>query len=140
MQADQKQLLEAFKTVWEIRHYLGGYWGYREGYSVGFNSARLLLNDKAQNDIARIIRRHPGWTTKQVCRDLDRRNKRFPLPLARDSECNLWGDAIEVRGTPLARRVEKHISRIKIAVKKVENAKEWKNQLESGLIPMGTQP
>src|ERR1051326_8249488 len=65
---DAQSLEESLKTVWDGRHLEG----YLVGITEGYGAARRLLTDEGHADaIAKIFRRHPNWTTKQICRRLD---------------------------------------------------------------------
>jgi len=130
---DSAGLEDALKAVWDGRHLEG----YLLGILVGYSTARLLLqNDDHANDIAQIVRRHPTWTTKQICKRLDVLGKEIPSGLqGKSPRSRLWEDAIKDRNSRFAKRVEKHISRIRIAIRRIGEAQKWKRFVGEGILP-----
>jgi hypothetical protein len=111
--------------------------GYLLGVEDGYGAARRLLTDEGHADsIAKIFRRHPNWTTKQICRRLDALGKVIPPWLLRKgAKSRLWEDAVKDRNSLLTKRVEKHISRIRIAARLMSKARGWKSYLDTGILP-----
>jgi len=97
---------------------------------------RLLQNDGHASDIAKIVRRHPTWTTKQICRRLDALGKEIPSGLlGKSPRSRFWEDAIKDRNSRIAKRVEKHISRIRVAARRIGEAQKWKRFIGEGILP-----
>ena len=124
------------KAVWDGRHLQG----YLEGILVGYLSARALRKtDRYSNVIAKIVWRHPSWTAKQICKRLDRLGKVIPRAFlgknAKDAKSRSWEDALSDRNSRLARRIEKHISRIRIATRRISEARGWKGYINTGILP-----
>jgi hypothetical protein len=103
---------------------------YHKGFSDGFDAARRLLRDDARKVIVRILRQHSAWNAKEICDALDSRGIELPLTLAKQTGIRLWAEAIDVRRSALSRRVEKYISRVRIAIRVVNNEKKWRSRLE----------
>ena len=109
-----------------------GYWW---GVADGYGAARRLLKDKGDTQaIVRIVRRHPNWKTKKICRAIDALNE--PPELLWKSNSRLWQDALNDRNSRLTRSVEKYISRIRIAAQLISEARPIKSYVTTRRLPL----
>jgi hypothetical protein len=62
-----------------------------EGIQDGYRAASLISKNKDHaHDLARIVRRHPNWSTRQIARKLDSLGKEIPRRLLGQSQIRLW--------------------------------------------------
>jgi hypothetical protein len=128
--SDAAWLQTALETVRDVSDLTG----YLRGVVEGYDAARCLLKDDgATAPIVRIIRRHPDWTTLQICRKIDTLKNPPKLPW-KGSTRGLWVDALNDPNSRLAQNVEKYISRIRVAARRIREAKKYKNYVATGIL------
>jgi hypothetical protein len=128
--SDAAWLETALETVRDVSDIDGYLRGVVEGYDA---ACCLLKDDGSMHPIARIIRRHPDWSTKQICRKIDTL-KNPPKLLWRGSTNGLWEAALKDPNSRLAQNVEKYISRIRVAAQRIREAKAYENYVDTGIL------
>jgi hypothetical protein len=103
---------------------------YKQAVSDTYDNVRKVIKDEPRKVLAGILRRHPDWNAREICNrlDSDSRGIELPLNLAGDSGIRLWQLALE--DPRLRGRVEKYISRVRIADRVITNEKKWTRQVE----------
>lgn len=110
--------------------------GHLAGIHEGYRAACLISKNKDHaNDVARIVRRHPDWSTRQIAKRLDSLDREIPPRLLGQSQIRLWEDALDARHSALSKRIEKHISRLRIAVRLLDQSLVYKKFIKTGLLP-----
>jgi len=131
---DSETLESALEVVSEGRQLEGYLLGVIEGYSA----ARCLLKKDAglTLTIVRIMRRNPNWSTKDICKRLDALGREMPRALlGKNANSRLWAEAVAERNSLLTRRVEKYLSRIRIADRRMIEARPFKGFAKTGMLP-----
>jgi hypothetical protein len=55
--------------------------------------------------------------------------------LGKDTKVRLWAEAVAERNPRLTRRVEKYISRMRIADRRMIEAQRWKGFVDTNIVP-----
>lgn len=110
--------------------------GKLEGIQEGYRAASLISKNKDHaGDVARMVRRHPNLSARQIARKLDALGKEIPRAISGQSQIRSWEGALAARHLTISKRIEKHISRLKIAVVSLNQSLVYKKFIKTGLLP-----